>query len=509
MADSKEDNSSGKDDHYQKVLEKTDLSALTHEQREQVIKILREESSVFTVDGDDIGNVTTHKMEINLLDNTPVQQSYNAIPRALYEGVKSYIEDSLNKKWIVHSQSSYSSPVVVVRKKDGSLRLCCDYRKLNSKTIPDRHPLPRIQNIINNLGGSNFFSLLDQSKAYHQLQLYPNSWKYTTFLTPWGFYEWVLIPFALMNAPAYFLRFMEHCMDGYRDRFTVPYLDDLLIYSGTFEQHLEHLRLVLQRLKRHGIKVKASKCHLFKREISYLGRIISSAGYTADPKNIITVSSKLKKKPSSITELRGILGLVGYFRRSIPNFSQRASPLYQILTDIQNKQRHSKEPIDWNDNHQAALDKLLHHLVTPPILAYPDYDQPFILHTDASHLGLGCSLFQMQNGKLRVLGFGSRTLVGAGKKYHSSKLEFLALKWAVCEHFRDYLFYAPHFDVYTDCNPSTYIKSSCKVNATGHRWINKLTDFDFTVHYKLGVENIVADTLSRLPINNVEDLQAF
>ena len=147
--------------------------------------------------------------------------------------------------------------------------------------------------------------------------------------------------------------------------------------------------------------------------------------------------------------------------------------------------------------------------MTPPILAYPDYDQPFILDTDASRLGLGCSLFQMQNGKLRVLGFGSRTLVGAGKKYHSSKLEFLALKWAVCEYFRDYLVYVPHFDVYTDYNPLTYIKSSCKVNATGERWINELTDFNFTVHYKPGVENVVADTLSRLPINNVENLQAF
>ena len=196
----------------------------------------------------------------------------------------------------------------------------------------------------------------------------PNSRKYTAFITLWGFCEWVRIPFGLMNAPACFQRFMDYCIDEYRDGITVPCLDDLLIYSATFEQQLENLQLVFQRLKRHGIKVKAFKCCLFKREISYLGLIISSVGYTVDPKNIITVSIKLKKKPSSITEPLTIFGFVRYFRRSIPNFSQTTSPLYQILTDTQSKQKHSKEPIDWNDNHQAALDKLLHRLVTPPIL---------------------------------------------------------------------------------------------------------------------------------------------
>ena len=156
----------------------------------------------------------------------------------------------------------YSSPVVAVKKKDGSLRLCCDYCKLNLKTIPDQHPLPRIQNIIDNSCHNNIFILLDQSRTYHQLQLEPKSRKYTAIITPWGFYEWVQIPFCLINAPACFQQFMEHCMDGYRDRLTVPYLVDLMIYSVTFQQHLEHLRLALKRVKRHAIKVKASKWHL-------------------------------------------------------------------------------------------------------------------------------------------------------------------------------------------------------------------------------------------------------
>ena len=155
--------------------------------------------------------------------------------------------------------------------------------------------------IIDSLGKNQYFSLLDQTKAYHQLHLDPESRKFTAFLTPWGFYEWVRKPFGLMNAPLYFQRFMESCLGEYRDDFAIPYLDDLLVFSGSFEDHLKHVRLILQRLKKYDIKIKASKCQLFKREISYLGRVISVDGYTIDPKNVDAVLGKFKKKPNNIT----------------------------------------------------------------------------------------------------------------------------------------------------------------------------------------------------------------
>ena len=232
-----------------------------------------------------------------------------------------------------------------------------------------------------------------------------------------------------MNAPAVFQRFMTHCLGDYRDCAS-PYLDDLLIFSKSFEDHAQHLKLVLQHLKKHKMKIKPSKCKFFKREVSCLGRLISSGGYTVDPKSIESITTKGRKQPNNVAELRSLLGLIGYFRRSIPNFSQLVKPLYALLKDKDTK-RKSKQLVEWKPEHQEILDKLLNRLIEPPILAYPNYNISFILHTDASSAGLGCGLFQEQEGSIRVIGFGSRTLVGAEEKYHSSKLEFLALKWAM------------------------------------------------------------------------------
>lgn len=494
-----------------------DLKGLTGEQLRQAQQLLSDERESFAQNDDDVGCIPELKMDLTLTSDDPVQKNYTSIPRPLYPEVKGYIEDLLNRGFIRKSKSPYSSSVVCVRKKDGGMRLCVDYRELNRHTVPDRHPIPRIQETLDSLGGKTWFSVLDQGKAYHQGFIGEKTQHLTAFITPWGLYEWVRIPFGLMNAPANFQRFMEHCLGDLRDEICIPYLDDVIVFSSSFTEHIEHLRKVLRRLREHGVKLKPKKCTLFKQEVSFLGRLVSQNGYCMDPKATSHLQAWKHTKPSTIGDVRKLMGLLGVYRRQIKNFAQKAKPIYDLLkerdsqVDPEGSRTHkpvpkkgqpsSRTPVQWTLEHQIVLENLIDQISSPPVLAYPDYNSPFIVHTDASQEGLGAVLYQEQEGTLRVIAYASRTLTPAEKNYHlhSGKLEFLALKWAITEHFRDYLYYAPKFVVYTDNNPLTYVLSTAKLNATGLRWVGELAEFNFEIKYRPGRVNTDADCLSRPP----------
>ena len=486
---------------------------LTEDQECQIRQVLHEECDAFSRDEGDIGHAVDLELHIPLLDTTPVQASYNSIPSPLYQEVKDYLADLIGKDFIRKSKSPYSSPMVCVRKRDGTLRLCIDYRKVNNKTVKQAEPIPRIQDTLNQLAGSQWFTVLDQGKAYHQGNVSESSKPVTAFVTPWGLYEWNRIPFGLTGAPGTFQKYMNEILHDYRDRFCIPYLDDIIIYSSTFEGHLDHLRAVLRRLKEKGIKLKPKKCELFRKTVRYLGCLVTEQGYMMDPKDKDAVLQLKNRSPKTIGELRQLLGFIGYFRKYIPNFSRRAKTLYDLLRCVsvqppggksrksskKSGQAPSSQHIVWTSQHQDVLANLIETLLEPRVMAYPNFTQPFMLHVDASGEGLGAVLYQkQQDGRPAPIAFASRTLTPAEKNYHSSKLEFLAMKWAISERFKDYLFYAPFFTVYSDNNPLQYVMTIAKLDATRLRWVSELAEFKFEIRYKPGKNHQDADGLSRM-----------
>ena len=493
-------------------------SNLTEEQVQIVRQLLRDECDAFSKNDDDIGCAPELQLNIELMDKTPVKTSYRSIPPPLYREVKDYLVDLMNKGFIQRSSSPYSSPMVCVRKKDGSLRLCCDFRAINSRSYSSQKVIPRIDDTISKLKGNSWFSTLDQGKAYHQGFMKPECRPYTAFNTPWFLMEWLRIPFGLQGAPGAFQEFMEETLVGLRDDCAVPYLDDVLVFSPTFEAHVDALRKVLRRLKSKGIKLKPRKTVLFRSEVRFLGNLLSERGCRLDPADTAAITSLKENDYSNVGSVRKMLGFLGYYRKYIPNFSGRARILYDLLkipeqtgspqksakkTGKKGKGQVSKhQSISWTEKHQKVLEELINELLKPQVLVYPDFDKPFVLHCDASQVGLGAILYQEQdNGKLGIVAFGSRSLNPAEKNYHSSKLEFLALKWAVTERFRDFLYYAPALEVYTDNNPLTYVLSSARLDATRQRWVAELADYNITkIRYKPGTSNLAADMLSRWPL---------
>lgn len=477
-----------------------DLTVLASSDQQRVRGLLQRFHGVFASHDGDLGCTDLISHHIPLVDDAPVRQRYRRIPPSEYEMAKAHINQLLEAQVITESCSPYASPIVLVRKKDGSLRMCVDYRQLNARTRRDAFPLPRIEESLDSLAGARWFSTLDLASGYHQVPVAEGDRAKTAFCTPFGLFEWQRMPFGLCNAPATFQRLMERIFGDQQCQTLLLYLDDIVVFSSSVTQHLDRLELVLGRLQQEGLKAKLSKCAFFKQEVGYLGHVISSQGVATDPKKIEAVANW--PRPQTVSDVRSFLGFASYYRRFVEGFAKLAAPLHRlvaVLGGTKAKRSSGQNLLSmWSSECQQSFEALKTKLTTAPVLAYADFSLPFILEVDASYSGLGAVLSQEQGGKVRPIAYASRGLRPTERNtsnYSSMKLEFLALKWALTEKFREYLL-GQRCVIFTDNNPLSHL-ATAKLGALEQRWVAQMAPFNYEIRYRPGRQNGNADPLSR------------
>ena len=498
------------------LMEKLDLSGLDEWPTEQAGKargLLKEYHDIFFLEKQDMGHTKAaeHKIVLKDPDTPPFKERFRRIPPPQLDEVRDHLKLMLDAGVIRPSNSPWCNAVVLVRKKDGSLRFCIDFRRLNSLTVKDSYPLPRICETLESLAGAGLYSTFDMNSGFWQVPMSKESKQYTAFtLGSMGLYECESMPFGLCNAPPTFQRLMLNCLGELNLTYCLIYLDDVIVFSHTEEEHLHRMRVIFDRLREHGLKLKPSKCEVFKTEINYLAHHVSKKGVQPSKKNLESIAEC--PPPDTYTKVKSFVGLVGHYRRFIKGFARIAAPLYD-LTSGENKDKKS-ERVDLPPEALEAFERLKAACLQAPILAFPDFNKPFLLETDVSGKGLGAVLSQKQaDGRYHPIAYASRIMNDTEQRYHSNKQEFLALKWAVTEQFHEYL--SPYgknrneFVVRTDNNPLTYIFSSTNLDAAGQRWVAQLASYNFSLEYQKGKDNTVADFLSRLdkrlPKEEVQD----
>jgi len=405
---------------------------------------------------------------------------YRMSPSELAE-LKKQLEELLEKQFIRPSVSPWGAPVLLVKKKDGSFRLCVDYRQLNKFTIKNKYPLPRIDDLMDQLRGASVFSKIDLRSGYHQIRVKAEDIQKTAFRTRYGHYEYQVMPFGVTNAPAIFMDYMNRIFHPFLDQFVVVFIDDILIYSKTLEEHEEHLRIVLQILKEKKLYAKLSKCEFWLEEVKFLGHVISNNGVSVDPTKVEAVLQW--EPPKTVTEIRSFLGLAGYYRRFIEGFSKIALPLTQLTKKGQ--------AFVWTEKCENSFQELKKRLTTSPVLALPDPTGHFVIFCDASKMGLGCVLMQDR----RVVAYSSRQLRTHEKNYPTHDLELAAIVFAL-KIWRHYV-YGGKFEIFSDHKSLKYLFDQKELNMRQRRWMEFLKDYDFELHYHPGKANVVADALSR------------
>ena len=416
--------------------------------------------------------------------------AHRMAPAELKE-LKIQLQELQDKGFIRPSASPWGAPALFVKKKDGSMRMCIDYRQLNKVTIKNKYPLPRIDDLFDQLRGSTFFSKIDLRSGYHQLRVKDADVPKTAFRTRYGHYEFLVMPFGLTNAPAVFMDLMNRVFRPYLDQFVIVFIDDILIYSSTQEEHEQHLRIILQTLREHKLYAKFSKCEFWLTEVKFLGHVISKEGIAVDPSKVEAVLNW--KQPRNIPEIRSFLGLAGYYRRFIKDFSKLAGPMTKLTR--------KGVKFEWDDVCEESFQEMKTRLTTSPVLIIPERGVGYVVYTDASLQGLGGVLMQSE----KVVAYASRQLKTHEKNYPTHDLELAAIIHAL-KLWRHYL-YGERFELYSDHKSLKYLFTQKELNMRQRRWMEYLEDYDFGLHYHPGKANVVADALSRKPQQLVAGLR--
>lgn len=404
------------------------------------------------------------------------------------EVIWKHLDEMLKNNVIRVSTSPWAAPVVLAPKKDGSLRFCVDYRKLNVVTTREIYPIPRIDDTINSLSGQLIFSTMDCAAGYWQIPIKESDKEKTAFITKFGLYEFNVLPFGLTNAPAFFQRTMDLVLAGLKWQICLVYMDDIVVFSRTLPEHLQRLQSVFQALRKHWISLKMMKCHWAMRQIKFLGHLVDQEGIQPDPTKLEAM--RKLPPPRNVHELRSFLGLVGVYRKFVPAFADIAGPLYNRLT--KNKLYHW----EWTEACQESFELLKASMLSHPVLAHPNSEHPFRLRTDASNTGIGAVLTQLDGEENeRVVAYYSRVFNAAQRNYSTTERECLAVIAAI-EHFRPFLF-GQNFTVITDHSSLQWLWKHQSPNGRLMRWVLRLQPYSFAIEHRPGTTMGDADALSR------------
>ena len=440
---------------------------------------------VFAFSDNQLGRTSLVQHTIDTGDAMPIKQRpYRTTPENKQE-IDRQVDDMLQRGIIQESVSPWSSPVVLVKKKDGEMRFCIDFRSVNKITKKDSFPMPLVADTLDALSGTQYFSTLDLKSGYWQIELHPSAREKTAFVTHNGLYEFLVMPFGLTNSGASFNRLMGHILRGLEYRFALIYIDDIIIFSRSVEEHLVHLEEVFRRLREANVKLNPKKCSFVKQKVEYLGHVVTPDGVMPNPEKVRIVRDF--PAPKNLKELRIFMGLANYYRRFVKGFAHIASPL-NALTKKGGK-------FAWTQDCAAAFDKLKRALVSAPILAYPDFRKEFLLFVDASSTGIGFTLAQKQNDTEVVIAYNGRGLNEAEKNYSTTEREALALVEGI-KKFQPYLF-GRKFTVVTDHSSLRWLMNVKDATGRLARWSLLLQQYDFDIVHRPGKEHSNADSLSR------------